>query len=115
MATGWAAMRFGWLAYVIPVLFVFSPALIMIGTPLAIGVAILTAGLGVWLISAALAGYFSGLLSTPMRILFGAAGLLALIPSDAFARAVYTDALGVALGLALMLYDVYTRRQEGLK
>jgi TRAP-type uncharacterized transport system fused permease subunit len=114
MATGWAAMRFGWLAYVIPVLFVFSPALIMIGTPLAIGVAILTAGLGVWLISAALAGYFNGLLSTPMRILFGAAGLLALIPSDAFAGAVYTDALGVVLGLALILYDVYRRRQEGL-
>jgi len=113
MATGWAAMRFGWLAYVIPVLFVFSPALIMIGSPLAIGVAILTAGLGVWLISAALAGYFNGLLSTPMRILFGAAGLLALIPSDAFAGAVYTDAIGVALGLALMLYDVYCRRQEG--
>ena len=114
MATGWAAMRFGWLAYVIPVLFVFSPALIMIGSPLAIGVAILTAGLGVWLISAALAGYFNGLLSTPMRILFGAAGLLALIPSDAFAGAVYTDALGVVLGLALILYDVYRRRQEGL-
>ena len=113
MATGWAAMRFGWLAYVIPVLFVFSPALIMIGTPLEIGGAIMTAGLGVWLISAALAGYFSGLLSTRMRLLFCAAGLLALIPSDAFAGAVYTDAIGVALGLALMLYDVYCRRQEG--
>ena len=114
MATGWAAMRFGWLAYVIPVLFVFSPALIMIGTPLAIGVAILTAGLGVWLISAALAGYFSGPLSVSMRILFGATGVLALIPSDAFSGAGYTDALGVVLGLALMLYDVYRRRQERL-
>lgn len=114
MATGWAAMRFGWLAYVIPVLFVFSPALIMIGTPLAIGVAILTAGLGVWLISAALAGYFSGPLSASMRILFGATGVLALIPSDAFSGAGYTDALGVVLGLASMLYDVYRRRQERL-
>ena len=32
-ATGWAAMRFGWSAYVIPVLFAFSPTLIMIGQP----------------------------------------------------------------------------------
>ena len=31
MATGWAAMRFGWSAYVIPVLFVFSPTLLLIG------------------------------------------------------------------------------------
>jgi len=86
----------------------------MIGTPLAIGVAILTAGLGVWLISAALAGYFSGPLSASMRILFCATGVLALIPSDAFSGAGYTDALGVVLGLALMLYDVYRRRQERL-
>ena len=36
MATGLAVMRFGWSAFVIPVLFVFSPTL-MIGAPLDIG------------------------------------------------------------------------------
>ena len=43
MATGWAAMRFGWAAYVIPVLFAFSPTLILIGDPGAVAFAALTA------------------------------------------------------------------------
>jgi TRAP transporter 4TM/12TM fusion protein len=112
MATGWAAMRFGWVAYVIPILFGFSPTLIMVGTPQSIGLAIVTAGLGVWLISAALAGFFSGPLSGVSRILFTGAGLLALIPSDAFAGAIYSDVMGIALGIALVLHDVYRQRQE---
>jgi len=68
MATGWAAMKFGWAAYVIPVLFVFSPTLIMIGEPVDITIAVITAAMGVWLVSAALAGYFSNRLSTGMQI-----------------------------------------------
>ena len=43
MATGWAAMRFGWAAYVIPVLFAFSPTLNLIGDPGAVAFAALTA------------------------------------------------------------------------
>ena len=33
MQTGFAAMRFGWSLMVIPVLFVFSPTLLLIGDP----------------------------------------------------------------------------------
>ena len=112
MATGFAAMRFGWSAYVVPVLFVFSPSLLMIGLPLEIALAIITAFMGVWLISSALAGYFSGRLGTGMRIAFTITGLMALVPSDAFEGAAITDIVGVIAGALLMLADrIRTRRQ----
>lgn len=102
MQTGWASMKFGWVAFVVPFLFVFSPTLVMIGEPIEIAVAVVTAGVGVWLVSAALAGYFASRLSGIMRLGFGAAGLLALVPAGAFAGAAFTDIIGVALGILLM-------------
>lgn len=105
VSTGWAAMKFGWAAYVIPVLFVFSPTLIMIGEPLDITLAVITAATGVWLVSAALAGYFANHLSPVMRCLFGTFGLLALIPSGAFEGAIWTDLAGVAGGIAVMVIN----------
>jgi TRAP transporter 4TM/12TM fusion protein len=111
MATGWAAMRFGWSAYVIPVLFVFSPTLIMIGAPLDIAVAIVTAVIGVWLVSAAIAGYFSQRLSPLSRLLFAVFGLLALMPAGMFDGAGYSDLIGVLGGLAMMALEVRNRRQ----
>lgn len=111
MATGWAAMRFGWSAYIIPVLFAFSPTLILIGAPLDIALAIVTAVMGVWLISAALAGHFAGPVRGAARLLFAVAGLMALIPAGAFPGAVVTDIAGVALGILLMALNVVAARR----
>ena len=113
MATGWAAMKFGWSAYVIPVLFVFSPTLILIGAPLDIAIAIVTAIAGVWLVSAALAGFFSGRLSPALRVLFGLFGVMSLIPAGAFSAAYLTDLIGVAGGATVMALDII--KQRGLK
>ena len=114
MATGWAAMRFGWAAYVVPFLFVFSPTLILIGAPGDIALAILTAVMGVWLVSAALAGYFSQRLSTGMRVLFAITGLLSMVPANLFAGAVLTDLAGVLGGAALMGIEIQrARRAKG--
>ncbi|MBV0912443.1 TRAP transporter permease [Anianabacter salinae] len=113
MATGWAAMRFGWSAYVIPVLFVFSPTLILIGAPFEIALAIVTAIIGVWLVSAALAGYFSQRLSPVKRGLFALFGLLALVPAGMFEGAVYSDVIGVLGGVALMVLEIRRPRRTG--
>ncbi len=111
MATGWAAMRFGWSAYVIPVLFAFSPTLILIGPPAEVALAIVTAVMGVWLVSSALAGYFSQRLGPLQRILFATSGLLALIPAGAFRGAALTDIVGVLLGAALMVTEIVRARR----
>ncbi|WP_254656276.1 TRAP transporter permease [Jannaschia sp. CCS1] len=115
MATGWAAMRFGWSAYVIPVLFVASPTLLMIGEVGDIALAIVTATLGVWLVSCALAGYFSGPLKPMMRVGFAMAGLAALIPAAAFDGALLTDIGGIALGVAFMAVDILRNRQAEVR
>ena len=105
MQTGFSAVKFGWAAYVVPFLFVLSPTLLLIGKPVDIAVAVVTAVFGVWLVSAAIAGYFSARLSPVMRGLFGLCGLLALIPANGFAGAAYTDVIGVGGGVILMVSD----------
>ncbi|MCG6903506.1 MAG: TRAP transporter fused permease subunit [Rhodobacter sp.] len=111
MATGWAAMRFGWSAYVIPLLFAFSPTLILIGEPAEITLAILTAIMGVWLISSALAGYFSTALSPLKRVLFALAGLMALVPAGALTGGQAIDLAGILLGAALITSEVLRARR----
>jgi TRAP transporter 4TM/12TM fusion protein len=112
MQTGWAAVKFGWAAFIVPFLFVFSPALLLIGEPTEIALAVVTAGIGVWLVSAALAGYAMSRLSMPIRLLFGFFGLMALIPAGAFPGAIYTDIIGVCGGVALLAVEAYRAREE---
>lgn len=112
MATGFASMRFGWTAFIIPFLFVYSPTLILIGEPTDIVIAVMTALFGVWLISAALAGYFMLKLSPAKRALFFLFGLLALVPAGTFPGASYTDIVGVICGLGMVIYD-YRRSRTG--
>lgn len=110
MQTGWAAVRFGWIAFVVPFLFVFSPTLILIGDPGPIVWAITTAGFGVWLICAALAGYLFERISPLKRIMFAAAGLAALVPSGVVEGALFLDFLGVGVGIILICIEIFRGR-----
>ena len=110
MRTGFEAMRFGWTAYVVPVLFVASPSLLLIGDPQSVAIAVVTAIMGVWLVSIAMAGYFVRPLAMPLRLMFAAAGLLALIPAGAFEAAVWTDVGGAVLGGALIAREIMAVR-----
>ncbi len=110
--TGWTATRIGWAAYIVPFLFVFSPSLLMQGDPLSIAWAALTAALGVWMGTIGVVGYYSAPISLPLRVLFVVAGLLLLIPADAFRGAILTDVVGLALGAALLGREIYVRRSR---
>jgi TRAP transporter 4TM/12TM fusion protein len=112
MRTGYAAMRFGWTAFVVPFLFVASPSLILIGRPFAVVEAVVTAFLGVWLASIGLAGYFVRALGWPQRLLFMVSGVLALIPAGAFAGGVSTDIVGAGIGVVLLGYELTRRRSQ---
>lgn len=89
IATAWEAMRFGWTAYIIPFLFVFSPALLLIGDPVEIIVAVGTAIVGVYAISAAFVGWFQGPVGTGRRFLIGLAGIALLLPPGIGAELTY--------------------------
>ena len=102
MKTGWTAVRFGWIAYIIPFLFVRAPSLLLEGSLTSVVWAVITSLIGVWFVCAAFAGYATRILSVPMRIGFGLAGLLLFIPADAMAHGIWTDIIGLALGAALI-------------
>jgi TRAP-type uncharacterized transport system fused permease subunit len=61
------SMRFGWVAYIVPFLFVYSPTLIMVGDPLHIVIDFVTALAGIWLMSMGFVGYSTCELGWPAR------------------------------------------------
>jgi len=120
MRTGWEACRFGWSAFVVPFLFVLSPTLLLIGPADAVALAIVTAVLGIWLVSIAMIGYFMRPMGAALRAVFGFSGLMALIPAGAFPGAAITDVVGAVLGAVLIGREVWlvritSRQQFGLR
>ena len=112
MTTAWEAMRFGWPAYVVPFLFVYSPTLIFKGSGVAIALATVTAIAGVWLITASMVGFLTLPLAPLRRVLVGIAGLGLLIPAGAFPGAVFTDIGGALLAAVLLGQDWFVARKR---
>jgi TRAP transporter 4TM/12TM fusion protein len=112
MKTGWAAVRFGWVAYIIPFLFVRAPSLLLTGDIASILIAIATAFAGVWMVSAAFAGFFLRPLDMVTRIGFGIAGLLLFIPAEALHYGGLTDAGGLILGAILVAREFLVVRRR---
>ncbi len=112
MRTGLTAVTFGWTAFVVPVLFVLSPQLLLIGGFWAVSLAVVTAVVGVWLIAIAITGYYARALPLPLRLCFACAGFLALIPADTFPGALYTDIAGVLAGLGLIARETLRARKR---
>ena len=75
MRTGYTAMRLGILAYPVPFLFVFSPALLLMGAPGNIVVSMVTAIAGCFLVGVALVGYLFREMSPQLRVLMGLVGM----------------------------------------
>ncbi len=110
--TGWTAARIGWSAYIVPFLFVFSPSLLMHGDPLTIAWSAFTAGLGIWMGTIGVVGYYSAPIPVQLRALFIVAGVLLLIPADAFGGAIFTDIAGLALGSVLLAREILRGRRS---
>jgi TRAP transporter 4TM/12TM fusion protein len=111
MATGFAAMKFGWTAYFVPFLFVYSPTLILLGDPADIVINVVTAVVGTYLASLGVVGYFSRLLNPVFRILLVASGLAAMLPYEIFAEAGLVNGIGVVVGLLIVIYEFTVGRR----
>jgi TRAP transporter 4TM/12TM fusion protein len=105
MKTGYVAMRMGWVAYVIPFLFVLSPTLIMIGAPWMIVLNAATATVGVYIASVAMVGFFTRPLGAVTRILLGIGGLAAVFPDTAIGASGIVDIAGIALSAAILVRE----------
>lgn len=104
MKTAWESMKFGWTAYIVPFLFVFSPALLLIGTPFEIAIAVATAIVGVYAISSAFVGWWRGPAPMWKRWLLALCGVGLLLPDAATGPwALWLSAAGALAIIALWL------------
>lgn len=93
---GFNAMRLGIVTYLVPVITIFNPALLLVGTPGEIVLATTTALVSVVFLAAGIEGYLFRRANIFQRIMFIAGGLLLFIPGAA------TDIPGLVI-LALSL------------
>jgi TRAP-type uncharacterized transport system fused permease subunit len=114
MKTGFEAVRFGWLVFVIPFLFVFSGTLLMNGSPGMILVDFCVAAVGVWFGAAGVMGYSLRVLRPSDRALYLLAGLCLLTPLDAFGVGRWINGLGAVIAVSLLLRERVLRRRAAV-
>jgi TRAP transporter 4TM/12TM fusion protein len=102
--TGWAGARLGIVAYIVPFVFVYHPALILKGTAGDIVLAVGTATVGVFFLSVGCAGYLFRSLRLGKRALISLCGLL-LIPPPLSGIWLVANTLGFAVGLLMILWE----------
>lgn len=91
-ASGWAAVKVGAAGFIVPFMFVYDPALLMIGEWPAILKACATASLGILLLAAGLHGYLLRPATTFERVLLVGAALAFVYPDPVW------DVAGLCLG-----------------
>jgi TRAP-type uncharacterized transport system fused permease subunit len=94
MKTAVQAVKIGLIGLLIPFAMIYSPTLILIGSPIRITLSILTAVIGVFALGSAVTGFLFKPLSTFWRVVCFASALALIWPETA------TDLIGIALLIA---------------
>jgi TRAP transporter 4TM/12TM fusion protein len=106
MKTAFQAMRLGAVLYIVPFMFVYSPALLAIGTVGEMVMATLTAGVGIFCLAAGLQGWLLRAATPAERVLLLGAASALVVPG------LYTDLTGLGLlGATLVVQSLRGRRQ----
>jgi TRAP transporter 4TM/12TM fusion protein len=114
--SGWAAMKIGTAGFIIPFMFVYEPALLMIGTWPQVIQAFVTACLGITFLAAGLHGYLLGPANMLQRALLMLACFFLVNPylmtgvAGPFGTAV-TDVVGIGIGAFVALWQRTERRK----
>ena len=109
MRTAVHSMRFGAAKYIVPFLFVFSPALLLKGGVADVALAVLTAVVGAALLGRALTGYFVREIGWLKRAFLGMAAIGLLIPA-AGKGVIFTwitDVVGITVGAIILVTEVW--------
>ena len=101
MRTAWITAKYAWSAYVIPFLFVFSPAMLFKGPVGGITLALIGSVGGIWLISCSILGFMNRELHGWERLLALVAGILVGSVALPYDNALIFGTLGFVLGLTL--------------
>ena len=97
MKTGWTAFYLAIAAYIVPFVFIFNPAMLLMGEVPVVIMAVITAIMGVVCLAGAVQGWFIISATWPERAILMVAAVSLLIPGA------FSDAIGVtALALAII-------------
>ena len=99
------AMRLGIVAYLIPFMFAYNPALLMIGPVGEVVRACLTALIGVIALSGAIMGFLFRAMAPLERILLGGAGIALIFPG------VTSDYIGIPLTGIMCAWNYFTKKK----
>jgi TRAP transporter 4TM/12TM fusion protein len=105
-SSGWAAVKIGCAGFIIPFMFVYEPALLMIGEWPRILQAFVTAAFGITLFAGGLHGYFLTRANAWQRALLLGGGLLLIDPNW------FTDVIGAMIVALVLGTQVLSRRAE---
>jgi len=110
MRTGFQAVRLGIVAYIVPFVFVYSPALLLMGTAKDTAFVVLTALMGIISLAIGLEGYLFKKIDIVKRIGFVLSGLMLILPIHS------VSLVGLLFAILLSLWEYfrkgYTRRQR---
>jgi TRAP transporter 4TM/12TM fusion protein len=127
METAIAACRIGWVKFVLPVMFVLSPTLLLMGKPFDIALDTATAFIGVYFVTVGIVGFFQQRIGIVKRLAMVLLGSVALFPSEGLGKIVsgvvpalklepaaltVCTLVAVALGSAVLIVDYMTRRRS---
>jgi TRAP transporter 4TM/12TM fusion protein len=107
MGTALTSCRLGWVAYVIPFVFVYEPSLIMQGSFIEIFLCFSSALIGIWVVSAGMLGYVFSKIGSVIRVICIISGLILILPVTimpygAVVKVVAAGAVCIILGLELV-------------
>jgi TRAP transporter 4TM/12TM fusion protein len=108
--TGWIACLVGWSTFLLPFLFVLTPSLLMDGSALAIVLNLARVLFGIYLGTAAVVGYALVPLPRLVRTAYAFLAATVVLPPEAFAGAIWINAVGIMLAVALLGYSHLQRR-----
>ena len=100
MLTGIWAVRLGIVAYIVPFIFIFNPALLLVGPISVIIIAMITSLIGVLFLASAMEGFLFKNLRWLERVTIGCAGILLIIPGWK------TDIAGLILASPIVLWQL---------
>lgn len=109
--TGWASVKIGWAAYIVPFLFALSPQLILRGDPLQVTISVVTAFLGVYMGSVAVVGFLATRVPTLFRVIYAVAGLMLLAPIDLFPGAGWANFVGFLIAATGIAWEILRARR----
>ncbi|MCG2740234.1 MAG: TRAP transporter permease [Syntrophaceae bacterium] len=104
--TGWAAVKLGATGYIVPFMFAFSPSLLMIGSWTRVGLAVVTALIGVICLAGSLHRYFLNHMVLWERVVLFAAAFALIKPG------LMTDLVGLGLLLVVLVSQYFGKMRK---